>query len=49
MKNAKAAINSKLFNLKNAKDLIVAAGKFVAIVGVAFFAPEALPSALLAV
>lgn len=36
----------KGLNLRNAKDLIIAAGIFVAIVGVAFFAPEALPGAL---
>ena len=33
-------------NLRNANDLIIAAGIFVAIVGVAFFAPESLPGAL---
>ncbi len=33
-------------NLRNARDLIIAAGIFVAIVGVASFAPEALPGAL---
>ena len=33
-------------NLRNARDLIIAAGIFVAIVGVAFFAHEALPGAL---
>ena len=33
-------------NLRNARDLIIAAGIFVAIVGVAFFAPESLPGAL---
>ena len=33
-------------NLRNAKDLIIAAVIFVAIVGVAFFSPEALPLAL---
>lgn len=36
----------KGLNLRNAKDLIIAAVIFVAIVGVAFFAPEALPGAL---
>lgn len=33
-------------NLRNAKDLIIAAGIFVAIIGVAFFAPDALPEEL---
>ena len=46
MKKAKSEIKRKGLNLKNAKDLIIAAGIFVAIVGVAFFAPEALPGAL---
>ncbi len=36
----------KGINLRNAKDLIIAAGIFVAIVGIASFAPEALPGAL---
>ena len=33
-------------NLRNAKDLIILVGIFVAIVGIASFAPEALPGAL---
>lgn len=33
-------------NLRNARDLIIAAGIFVAIIGVAFFAPDALPEEL---
>ena len=47
MKQAKSEIKRKHLNLKNAKDLLIAAGIFVAIVGVAFFAPEVLPAALL--
>lgn len=49
MKKAKAEINKKHLNLKKAKDLIIAAGIFVAIVGVAFFAPEVLPAVLVAI
>lgn len=49
MKKAKAEINKKHLNLKKAKDLIIAAGIFVAIVGVAFFAPEVLPAVLAAI
>lgn len=47
MKKAKSEIKKKHLNLKNSKDLIIAAGIFVAIVGVAFFSPAALPAALL--
>ncbi len=46
MQKAKYEIKRRGLNLRNAKDLIIAAGIFVAIVGVAFFAPEALPGAL---
>ena len=46
MQKAKAEIKRRGINLRNAKDLIIAAGIFVAIVGVAFFAPEALLGAL---
>ena len=46
MQKAKAEIKRRGINLGNAKDLIIAAGIFVAIIGVAFFAPEALPGAL---
>ena len=46
MQKAKAEIKRRGLNPINAKDLIIAAGIFVAIVGVAFFAPEALPGAL---
>lgn len=49
MKRAKSEINKKHLNLNNAKDLVIAAGIFVSIVGVAFFAPAALPAALLAI
>ena len=49
MKKAKAEINKKHLNLKKRKDLIIAAGIFVAIVGVAFFAPEVLPAVLAAI
>lgn len=47
MQKAKQEINRRHLNMKNRKDVIIAAGIFVTIVGVAFFAPEALPAALL--
>ena len=46
MQQAKAEINRQQLNLNDYKDLILAAAIFVGIVGVAFFAPEALPAAL---
>ena len=49
MKKAKAEINKKHINLKNSKYLIISAGIFVDIVGVAFFAPEVLPAVLVAI
>lgn len=49
MKKAKSEINKKHLNLKNIKDLIIAAGIFITIIGVAFFAIEALPMVLVAI
>lgn len=49
MKRAKAEIKRRKLNLNKYKYLIIAAGIFVAIVGVAFFAPEALPAVLPAI
>lgn len=49
MKRAKAEIKRWKLNLNKYKYLIIAAGIFVAIVGVAFFAPEALPAVLPAI
>jgi len=46
MKKAKQEINRQNLDLSKWKDVVIAAGIFVAIVGVAFFAPEALPAAL---
>lgn len=49
MKKAKAEIKRKKLNLNIYKDLIIAAGIFIVIVGVAFFAPEALPAVIPAI
>lgn len=49
MKKAKQEINRQKLDLSQWKDVVIAAGIFVAIVGVAFFAPEFLPTALAAI
>ena len=46
MKEPKAEISAQHLNLSNAKDLIIATGIFITIVGVIFFAPEVLPFVL---
>lgn len=49
MKKAKQEINRQKLDLSQWKDVVIAAGIFVAIVGVAFFAPEFLPAAIAAI
>lgn len=49
MKKAKKEIQDKHLDLSKAADLLVAAAIFVAIVGVAFVAPESLPILLAAI
>lgn len=49
MQNAKKEIQKHNLDLNKWTDVLIAAGIFVAIVGVAFFAPEALPFALAAI
>jgi hypothetical protein len=49
MKKAKQEISRQNLDLSQWKDVVIAAGIFVAIVGVAFFAPEALPAVLVAI
>ena len=49
MQNAKREIKSRNLNLSVSKDLLIAAGIFVTIVGTAFVAPEFLPALLAAV
>lgn|GEM_PF-4267492 len=48
MKQAKKEIKNKGLDMSKWGDVLIAVGIFVAIVGVALFAPEALPAALLA-
>ncbi|PKE05765.1 hypothetical protein CW676_11785 [Macrococcoides caseolyticum] len=49
LKQAKAEIKKKHLNLNNVKDLAIAAGIIAGLVGVAFFAPEAIPFVIAAV
>ena len=49
MRKAKSEIQRRNLNLNNHKHLIIAAAIFLTIVGVAFFAPAALPLALAAI
>ena len=49
MQEAKREIHRRKLNLSVNKDLLIAAGIFVTVVGVAFVAPEFLPVLLAAV